>query len=851
MDQNSPQFIDNGYMNRGSGPQPVLDGSYTVESQGDIPEGEPHEVVEGDTKLVKFPDGSAYLGDQYQNPDEINIDPADHDQNLAAVLPLDVVAKIGYSLKSAITDDMESQSSYFDAIANTIKLMGLNLNSDSEKDDLPFKGASSIYSTALFESSLDLLASSIASLFPSQGMVDCVINGENNDQLRDLAYRKKAWFNYYLTNVAKEFKKESKRTLLWAILCGSCYKKVFIDPTLGRPTSMFIRPEDFIVNREFATHLAANRKTHIIHMTERDLQIRKMSGMYRDIEVSEDDGYGNDQEIQSCLNEISGVASEGSGSELDTKYILYECHVDYYIPEDPLAPEFELAMPYIITLDAESGKVLAIRRNWEKDDFLKKKKEYFVNYSLLPSLDGEGYGMVNYAGRLAESATMITRQLINTGTYANFPGGIYAAGIRIENNNLRPSPGEFVPIQTGGLPINQVIEALPYKEPSQSLKELLVNIEDSIRKPSAIINQKVAELAPRAPMGSVLAMLESLQKVPNAILQGFHESFGQELMLFNDRFADWLPEGKPYPFIVPGGEHVIMKDDFRDHVIVIPASDPSSQNSTYRFMKSEIILNQAKASPELHNMHFAFEYFYKNMGLSPEDIHQLLPDPKKDEEVPPFSGDPITEDQYLLTGKPVTATVAQDHDAHIAVHQLVVSNTQATPQAQAAATAHIQEHEGLKLLVQMQQQMGFEMPADPSQIPPEMQNQIAVAAAQIAKQKLSEQQGSATPPPMDPGFVMDEDSKRKAEIGHQRIEVDRLKISMEEEKVRAQLQIEQMKLQQKEQTDLIKADLEDKKMEMEQVSKDRDRLLKEVQYLKSTIDNQPKQQEGIYDETQM
>ena len=831
-------------------PSPLHQEGFITPAEGDMPIDAPYATVENGTELVKFPDGTAYIGQVPTPQQDLQINPEDHDQNLASVLPIHVVNKIGYSLKSAVDEDKQSQEPFFEAVAETIELLGLDINSSMQEDDLPFVGASSVYSTALFESALDLVASAISSLLPTEGMADCVIRGEATDELKDRAYRKKAFFNFYLTQIAQEFKKESRRTLLWAILCGSCYKKVYIDPSLGRPTSMFIRPEDFIVNRDFATHLTAPRKTHILHISARDLKIRKMSGIYRDIEISEDDGSTHsEQVIQAQLDNISGVESENSDSEnLNTSYILYECHVDYYIPEDPLSPQFDIPMPYIITLDSNTGNVLSIRRNWEKDDFLKKKKEYFVNYSLLPSLDGEGYGMVNYAGNLAKSATAITRQLINTGTYANFPGGVYAAGIRIENNNLRPAPGEYVPLQTGGLPIDQTIQSLPYKEPSPALTELLNRIEDSIRKPSAIINQKVAEMTPRAPMGSVLAMLESMQKIPNAILQGFHESFQQELMLFNDRFADWLPQGEPYPFKVPGGDHVIMKEDFLDHILVVPASDPSLQNSTYRFMQSEIILNQAKSQPDLHNMRFAFEYFYKNMGLSPEDINQLLPAPNQDQ--PPFSGDPITENQMLLTGKPIAASLPQDHDAHMLVHSLIVSDTNNPPQVQAAAAAHIQEHKALKMLVDMQMQLGFEMPADPSQIPPEMQNQIAVAAAQVAQEHLQQMQNSAVSPPpqLDPAVVMNEDSIRKADVAMQRIEVDKLKIALEEQKVQTDFALEEMKLKQKEQSDSIKAQLEDKKIELDHLNKEKDQLLKEVQYLRS---QQLQNLEGDYNETQM
>jgi hypothetical protein len=800
---------------------------FTTPDINDAPLDEPIEMVSDDSKVIRFPDGSAIVGDNVVNPHEGQIDPNDHDQNLALVLPEMELREIGHSLKLSIEEDIESQEEFFNALAKIIDLLGINIVTEADKDDLPFKGATTINSMALFESTLDLLASAMSSLYPSTGMVDCVVLGEANDHLRDVAYRKKSFFNYYLTQIAKEFKKEGKRALFWAILGGSCYKKVYIDPVLSRPTSMFIRPEDFIVNREYSTHLTASRKTHILRMDEREFLLRKISGTYRDIEIMTQDSYREDNTIQEQLNQVSGNNYEYDANNEDN-YCIYECHIDYYLKSDPLGPGFDLPMPYIISIDEKSNRVLSIRRNWDKGDFLKKKKEYFVNFSLLPSLDGEGYGLVNYAGRLAEAATSITRQLINAGTYANFPGGVYQAGIRLENNNLRPAPGEFIPIQTGGIPVSQAIEALPYKEPSGALKELLVGIEDNIRRPSAIINQKVAEMTPRAPMGSVLAMLESMQKVPNAILQGFHESFQQELMLFNDRFAEWLPEGKPYPFMVPGGDHVIMKEDFEANIQVIPASDPSLQNSTYRFMQSEIVLNQARQGADIHNMKFAYEYFYKNMGLSPDDIKELLPAPKEENKAVPL--DPITENQNIMIGKPVTAGIAQDHDSHIMVHSLILNNSQSAPEQKAAAQAHIQEHEALKFLIEMQTKIGFEMPEDPTQIPLEIQNQISIAAAQVAQQKLEEQKAQEQPPepPIDPAKVQLEDVRRMAAADEQRAEFDWKKLAFEEEKFRINANLEEQKLQQKAQVDQLKSELDNKKIELDMVLKEKDLAIKEL-----------------------
>lgn len=820
---------------------------------------EPFESVHGNTRLLQFPDGSAAIGDHAQSRTLEQLNPDDHSQNLAKVLSELEVQQIGFELKMAVEEDRQSQEQYFEAIADAIKLLGINLDGAKEKEDLPFEGATGICSTALFESLLDMLASATSSLYPPTGMVDSVIQGEATPELEYKAYRKKLFFNYYLTQVAKEFKKEGRRALAWAILAGSCYKKVFIDPTLQRPTSQFIRPEDFIVNAQYTTHLSATRKTHIIRMSGKDIKLRMLMGRYRDdVQILKNDGYRDDDApIQDALDETTGVDRGSYEVKLDEEYTLYEIHVDYYIKTDPLAPQFDLPMPYIITVDANSGYVLDICRNWDKQDFLKKKKEYFVNYSLLPALEGEGYGLVHYAGRLAEAATAIKRQLINTGTYANFPGGIYAAGIRLENNNLRPSPGEFIPVQTGGVPIDQVVTTLPYKEPSVTLGNLLTNIEESIKKPSAIINQKVAEMTPHAPMGSVLAMLESLQKVPNAIIEGFHESFGQELMLFNERFGEWLPDNMPYPFKVPGGEVQIIKSDFDDDVKVIPASNPALQNTSYRFMQSEIILNQARQGGDLHNLRFAYEYFYKNLGLSPEDIGQLLPPPKS--ETPPFSGDPITENTYLLTSKPITATIMQDHAAHTLVHQMLLANPQQQqqPQVAAAIQAHLQEHEALQFLVQMQQALQFEMPQDPSQIPPEMQNQIAVHAAQVAQQKLQEAQAAQqppAPPPMDPSVAGIEIEQlrvqQRRESDANKTELEKMKLALAEAKIQADLSLQEMKLQQdkeimmlkeeltnkreemkaqqKSESDHLKAQLEHKKLEIEQINHEREQLLDRV-----------------------
>lgn len=825
---------------------------FTAPHHDDQPQESPS-IMQGDqASIMRFPDGTAVVGPNEDEsalfPNQINSEK--HDENLAIILDENELRDIGNSLKTDVEEDISSQEMFFEAIANIIQYFGLMPASEEEKGDLPFKGATCIYSTAMFESSLDLVASARNAIFPSNNMVDTVILGEANDQLQDIAYRKKAFFNYYFDNVAKDFRKEALRTIFWATIAGSAYKKVYICPVMGRPVSNFMPVEDFIVNREHSSHLSSNRKTHILRINEREYQIRVMSGLYRDIDImQQEDRTDNTNVIQEKLDKVSAY-EPSSRNDNDNGYKIYECHVDYRIKSDPAGAQYNIPLPYVISIDEKSGKVLSIRRNWKEDDFLKKKREYFVNYSLLPSLDGEGYGLVNYAGRLTEAATSLTRQLINAGTYANFPGGVYQSGIRLENNNLRPAPGEFVPIQTGGIPVGQAIEALPYKEPSAALLALKNDIEDNIRKPSAIINQTITDLAPRAPQGTVLLMLENLHKIPNAIMQNFHESFTRELELFNDRFAEWLPAGQPYPFMVPGGKNVIMKEDFNVDIQVKAASDPSKQNSAHRFLVSEIVVNKAQEAPDIHNREAVYRYFYKNVGLSEEEINKLL-SPKQEETPPPQPMDPVSTIMAITEGKPVTAAVWQDHDSYITIIDLWIQTNQQNPNIPAAQALKAQ-HEALRYMVNVYAKLNMPPPEDPSQISPDQQNQLAVEVAQIKLQEAEEAKAQAGPPPeppLDPARVMQEDSQLKAQIAHEKNQIEIMKIELDTQKMQMDFSLKEQEFNLKTQIQSLKQALDEQKTEIQFIKlkndqdlKERDQLIKEKENM---IQETTQQDNGI------
>jgi len=793
-------------------------------------------VVNGN-KILEFPDGSAFVGpnedEQALYPDRIN--PNNHKENLALVLSENELRDIGNSLKDSVEEDIASQEQFFESVAKIIEYLGIMLTSESDKEDLPFKGAASIYSPALFDTALEIVISASDLIFKSQGMVDTVIIGNSNEELQDIAERKKQFFNYFFDEILKCFRKEANKTLFWAALVGSVYKKVYICPILKLPVSRFIPVEDFIVNRDHSSHLSASRKTHILRICEKEYNMRVMMGMYREINVmKQEDFIDGPDVIKTQLNKISGHEPNRSSAD-DAGYAIYEVHADYRIKGDPAAHDIDIPLPYIISIDEKSGNVLSIYRNWDEGNFLKTKKEFFVNYSTLPSLDGEGYGMMHYAGRASEASTNITRQLINSGIYSNFPGGVYQAGIRLENNNLRPAPGEFTPIQTGGVPINQAIQALPYKEPSQALHDLRNEIEDSIKKPSAMVSQKIAEMAPRAPMGTVLALLESLQRVPNAIQKSFYLSFTQELKLFNERFGECLSDTQPYPFLVAGGSHVIMKKDFAPGVNVIPSSDPTTENSTFRLMQAEIMINNAKENPALHNLKFAYKHFYKKLRFPDDVIDKLLSPDDSNKAEPPPPMDPVTTMMAIIKGDPVNAAVWQDHDAYISILDTWIQANPQDPNVP-AAMALKKQHEAFKYMVDVFAKLNMSPPQDMSQLTPDQQNQLAVEVAQIKLQEAQEAAAASQPPepPLDPAKVELEAAKMEAEVAHERNQLELKKLEISIKKIEMEYELKVQEFQQKNQVDQLKQELEFQKSQLEgfkvgheQALKERDQALKE------------------------
>jgi len=797
--------------------------------------------------LKHFEDGSAIF-----EPNQLPVAEKNSGEfygNIIDQLDPNEIRNIGNILCDLIKKDDKTQEPYRKAIADIIKLLGISLG----KNESPDPATVNVYSTTLFETNCHSIATAVAVLLPSQDIAKSVVYGQSTERLDECALRQGYFYDFYLNEEIPDFRKDMIRTLFWANLTGSAYRKVYIDPIRDTPTSRFIRPEDFILNRDYSTHHASPRKTHVLRILERDFNMQVDMGFYSKnwtVEFQDSLKIDNDNnQIQEILDHVSGIDPvEDSDGTYNGGYILFECHCLFLIKSDRLNRE-QRSLPYIITLDSATGNVVRVERNWKKEDPNKKAREFFANYSFFPSLDGEGYGIMHYGGSSAQAATALTRLIIKSSTYASFPAGVYAAGTRVDNNTITPQPGQYVPLSTGGVPIDQVLSSLPYRDVSPMVLDLKNSLEESIKAPVGIINNTISEMAPRAPTGSVLAILESLQRVPNLILQGFHFSFAQELKLFKERFYEWMTDDQVYPFLVPGGEHVVMREDFSPKYQIFPSSDPSMQNSTYKLMLSEILLNRAMESPQLHNLRNALLMFYKNLGVSQEEIDKiLLPEPPQEEQTIPT--DPVTENANSFLGKPLKAFVFQDHSAHITVHQQILADPNQDQQILAAIQAHIKEHESMNYLLEMQAKMQIQLPENIEELTPDEQNHVAMVAAQIVlEEQKRQQEQNPTPQPVDPGTAMLEDARLKAESAQQ-------KLSFEAEKTEKELELEVMKLEfqklklemesaQKEkelnlkmEVEALKGELSNKKMELDFAAKERDSALKEKNALETLIQKQ-------------
>jgi hypothetical protein len=681
--------------------------------------------------VTEFDDGSAIIG-EYEE-DQPPVQPVPFDGNLADVIDEGELGRISSDLVNSIEDDLAAREDWEDTYKRGLEFLGMKTEERSE----PFEGSSGVIHPLLAESVTQFQAQAYRELLPATGPVRTAVVGAQNEMLVKQSERVKDYMNYMITYEMEEYDPELDQMLFYLPVIGSTFKKVYFDPLKGRAVSKFIHAEDLIVPYGATDLLSSPRITHRITMDSNEVRKLQLNGFYRDIDLpseSESDTAAM-SEVEESIDDVQGIHPSGPSDELT----LYEVHTsldiegfeDMGVNGEPTG----LRLPYIITIVADSGDVLSVRRNYPEMDPMKRAKQYFVHYKFLPGLGFYGLGLTHMIGGLAQASTSILRQLIDAGTLSNLPAGFKARGARIRDEDNPLQPGEFRDIDVVGGTLQGSLMPLPFKEPSGTLYNLLGTLVDAGRRFASMADMKVGEMSGETPVGTTMAIMERGTKVMSAIHKRLHYSQKIEFKLLSRIFAETI-QAYPYPADMQMGPEVFVQD-FDQRIDVLPSSDPNIFSMSQRIALAQTELQLVQSNPQIHGgpqgLYQAYRKMYEALGVN--NIDAILPPPPQ-----PQPANPSKENQNALMGAPLQAFPDQDHESHIEAHMAVMSTPamQLNPNAIMALQGHIQEHIGLLAEAQAQQEIM-------SQIPPEQMQMMQQQA-----QMMPPQEGPQGPMPPDP-----------------------------------------------------------------------------------------------------
>ena len=667
--------------------------------------------MDGKTEIEMEEDGSATI-----NFDPNETDPEggqDHNANLAEFIDDQDLDSLGSELMDKYKDYKQSRQDWEESYKEGLSLLGFKYITRTE----PFRGASSVTHPVLAEAVTQFQAQAYKELLPAEGPVRTQILGDINVPKEEQSKRVKDFMNYQIMDQMKEYEPEFDQMLFYLPLSGSTFKKVYYDDLLGRAVSKFIPADDLVVPYSATSLEDAEAVIHVIRISQNDLRKQQINGFYKDIDLGEPPVTEN--QLKQKELELEGITQNGS----EDMYTILEMHVNVDLegyedvnPED--GEPTGIKLPYIITMDEANGKILSIRRNFEAEDQLKKKKDYFVHFKFLPGMGFYGLGLIHMIGGLSRTATVALRQLLDAGTLANLPAGFKTRGVRMRDDAQPLQPGEFRDVDVPGGNIKDQFMQLPFKGPDATLLQLMGICVSSAQRFASIADSQVGDMNQQAAVGTTVALLERGSRVMSAIHKRLYVGLKSEFKLLAEVFKTYLPP--EYPYDVPGAQRNIKVLDFDDKIDILPVADPNIYSQTQRISMAQAQLQLAQSNPKMHNMYQAYRSMYEAFGI--KNINAILPPPQQ-----PQPMDPSLEHILSISGKPFQAFPGQDHKAHIDAHLsfMSISMVQNNPMAMMGLQKNILEH--ISLMAQEQVQIEFveemqELQMIQQQLAPLMQN---------------------------------------------------------------------------------------------------------------------------------
>ena len=790
---------------------------------------------------------------EVENPDsvtvgvgglEITLEPEaesseDFDANLAEYMDEGALQTLASELVALVDADINSRKDWVEMYVKGLEVLGMKHEERTE----PWSGSCGVFSPLLIEAAVRFQSEMITETFPAQGPVKTQIVGAVDEYRQEAAERVREDMNYTLTERMIDYRPEHERMLFGLGLIGAAFKKLYPNPVTELPDAPYVPAEDLIMPYGAANVYTCERVTHVMRKTKNDIKKLKVAGFYRDIDLGDPVRFHSD---------IEKKKAEDQGYSLtdDDRYQVLEIHLDWEMPgdedTDSDGDETGIALPYVVTIERGTNHVLAIRRNWEENDKLKRKRQHFVQYTYIPGFGAYGLGFIHLIGGYARAGTSIIRQLVDSGSLANLPGGLKSRGLRIKGDDTPIAPGEWRDVDIPSGSVRDNIMPLPYKEPSQVLAALLDKITEEGRRLAAIADLKVSDMSAQAPVGTTLAILERQLKIMSAVQARTHASLRMEFKLLKQIIRDYLPPD--YGYTPEKAPRSAKRADY-DLVEVIPVSDPNAATMAQRIMQYQAALQLAQGAPQIYNLPKLHRQMLEVLGIKNAEELVATPEDQKPQ-------DPVTENMHVLMGKPVKAFAYQDHEAHIAVHQAfmqdpkIAATVGQNPMAQqmmAGLMAHIAEHTAFAYRAQVEMQLGVPLPAldDDNLAPIAPQDEKALtpliaAAAQrtMVQNQAMAAQMQAQQQAMDPTIQMQQaelqlkarelqrkemDSQRdfqvaqaKLQLEQARLAVDaqkgnedpRLKAAMAQQELSHKEQVHRQKMRQQMQNDALKAQRE-------------------------------------------
>ena len=678
---------------------------------------------------------------EVENPDSVTVSTDDmmmtmdfdeeaqtpnHYDNLVDFMDQSELDTLGSELVGLYKADHESRAKWEESYVKGLDLLGMRF----ENRTTPWDGACGVFHPLLSEAVVRFQSQTIMEIFPASGPAKTAIVGALTEQKVKQAERVQEYLNYLMTTKMTEYRTETEKLLFSLPIAGSAFIKIYFDQTLGRPCSMFVPAEDFVVNYGTADLETAERCTHVMKMEANDVLKLQQSGWYADIELPAP--APDTTEIAEKYDKMTGFTPN---YEVDQRHTLLEMMVNVDLAgfEDLEDNEpTNIGLPYIITVDKSSNIILSIRRNWKEGDDLKIKRQHFVHYQYLPGFGFYGFGLTHMIGGLTKSATSLLRQLVDAGTLANLPGGLKARGLRIKGVDSPIMPGEFRDVDVPGGVIKDNITFLPYKEPSAVLHQMLQEIVEDGRRFASAGDVKAADINGEAPVGTTLALLEREMKVISAVQARVHASMKEELRILSTIVAEEGPTAYPYE----SDEQAVTSEDFDDRVDIIPVSDPNAGTMAQRIMQYQAALQLAQQAPQMYNLPLLHRQMLEVLGI--RDADKIVPN---EDDMKPT--DPVSENMNIIIGDPVKAFIYQDHEAHIKIHLAAVNDPQIaeklnlSPDAQikqAAMNAHIAEHVAFQYRQDIERELGTHLPPVDSTLPEDVETRLAKLVVPAAEQ---------------------------------------------------------------------------------------------------------------------